>query len=122
MAFNEQNGSSWMEYVSRAKRTFMGFTIYKNQVFGRDAKSPFILTNLSSKAGGERGLNATVLLYRLDPKRGWVPVWERSRTTEAAIKLYRQRNPYAHSSYEDASAKRNRLAEVKGTKYFVLLA
>ena len=121
MTYFGQNGASWVESVARATRTFMGFTLHKNQVFGRDVRSPFILTNLATKSGGERGINATVLLYRLDPNRGWVPVWERSHTTEQAIRLFKRCNPWARSTTEDITAPRNRMAEVKGTKHFQLI-
>ena len=38
MYFYGKNGA-WCEVVGREKRTFMGYTLRRNQVFGRDAKA-----------------------------------------------------------------------------------
>ena len=117
--------SCWVESVelkgNREKRTFYGFTLHKNQVFGKDAKSPFVLTRIVEESSGKEGVYATVQLYRLHQERGWVLEWERSDTTVNAIVMYRKHNPYARITRESRESHVNPLQEVKGQKYFQLL-
>lgn len=118
--FYGKNGA-WCETCEREKRTFMGFTMHKNQVFGRDSKSPFVVTHIVTDAAGQKGVHSTLRFYRLDPERGWIEVWEYSQTTINAIILYRKHNPRSRITRESRKGYVNPLQEVKGQKYFQLL-
>ena len=118
----EYGNGAWCEIAERDKRTFMGFTLRKNQVFGRDEKSPYIVTNLVADSSGERGIHSDLLIYRFDPCHGWVQVWQpKSKTTVYAIVMYRMHNPYARITRESRESHVNPLQEVKGQKYYQLL-
>lgn len=117
MYFYGKNGA-WCEVVGREKRTFMGYTLHKNQVFGRDKKSPFVVTHIVTDAAGQKGIHATLRLHRLDPNRGWIEVWEYSQTSMNAIVMYRKHNPHARITRESRECYVNPLQEVKGQKYF----
>ena len=93
-------------------------TLRHGQVFGIDGKSEFIMRGIVFANHNEHGKCATMLIYRLHAERGWIPVWEASRTTEKAYLLYRANNRGAICTVEDRHAPRNPLAEVRGTKYF----
>ena len=113
--------SCWVESAEREKRTFYGFTLHKNQVFGKDRISPFVLTRIVEESSGKEGFYATVQIYRLHKERGWILCWERSDTTVNAIVMYRKHNPYARITRESRESHVNPLQEVKGQKYFQLL-
>lgn len=120
MTFYGAKGA-WCEAVEREKRTFMGFTLYKNQVFGKDEKGAFVLPHLTADANGMRGVHSTLLIYRLDLNRGWVQVWEYSQTTINAMILFHKMNRRARTVRHSQNGYRNPLSEVKGTKYFQVI-
>lgn len=113
--------SCWVESAEREKRTFYGFTLHKNQVFGKDRISPFVLTRIVERSDGKSGVYATVQLYRLHKERGWYLTWERSDTTVNAIDVYKRNNRNCRVTRESAECNVNPLQEVKGQKYFQLL-
>ena len=123
------NKNAWVDFVQlkgeRKSRTFHGFTLYRNQIFGKDLKGAFVLTNVVEDSSGKSGIYATILLWRLDKKRGWVQQWERSDTTVNALDLYYKRctmrERYARITRESRESHVNPLQEVKGQKYFQLL-
>ena len=102
----------------RKTRKFYGFTLHDGQVFGKDEKSPFILTRIVEASDGKSGVYAEVLIYRLHQERGWILQWERSVATVNAIVMYRKHNPHARITRESREGRVNPLQEVKGQKYF----
>lgn len=123
------NKNAWVDFVQlkgeRKSRTFHGFTLYRNQIFGKDLKGAFVLTNVVEDKSGKSGIYATILLWRLDKNRGWIQQWERSDTTVNALDLYYKRctmrERYARITRESRESHVNPLQEVKGQKYFQLL-
>ena len=94
--------------------------LYNGQVFGRDEVGYYIVRGIVFREHDKHGYNATMMIYRLNLKRGWIACWENSHTTRTAYFLFRQNNKSAITTVE-TSAPRNRLAEVKGTKYYQLI-
>lgn len=95
--------------------------LYHGQVFGRDEKGFFILRNVVFEDASKHLKEATVMLYRLDMGRGWIPCWEHNLTTGFAIYLFRNNNKTAPCTIDYRKAPRNSLAEVQGVKYFQAL-
>ena len=127
--FGRGDKRAWLDVVEiskdRKKRTFFGFTIYNGQVYGRDEKSPFVLTNIVERDDGKSGIYATILLWRKEAERGWILQWERSVTTVNAIDAYIdnciKHNWRVRITRESKEEIINPLQEVKGQKYFQLL-
>ncbi len=117
--------SAWVDAFesteTRKTRKFYGFTLHDGQVFGKDEKSPFILTRIVEESSGKSGVYAEVLIYRLHQERGWILQWERSVATVNAIVMYKKHNWNCKVTRESKESKVNPLQEVKGRKYFQLL-
>lgn len=66
---------------------YRGFHLEWGWIYGRDDVSPFA-TMLIRDPNGRTGMNATILMWRLDMEstRGWYTVWEKNATTMAAIR------------------------------------
>lgn len=123
--FGKGYKSAWVDAFesteTRKTRTFHGFTLHDGQVFGKDEKSPFILTRIVEESSGKSGVYAEVLMYRLHNERGWILQWERSVATVNAIVMYKKHNWNCKVTRESKERKVNPLQEVKGQKYFQLL-
>ena len=123
--FGKGYKSAWVDCFesteTRKTRNFGGFTLHNGQVFGKDEKSPFILTRIVEESSGKSGVYAEVLMYRLHNERGWILQWERSVTTVNAIVMYKKHNWNCKVTRESKERKVNPLQEVKGQKYFQLL-
>ena len=120
---------AWCESVElkgeRKSRTFHGFTMRKNQVFGKDKDGAYILTRIVEESSGCSGVYAEILLWRSDGERGWYQRWERNETTVNAMDLYYKNMTEKHIrvkvTRESRESNVNPLQEVKGQKYFQLL-
>ena len=127
--FGRGDKTCWVDFVQlkgeRKSRTFHGFTLYKYQIFGKDLKGAFILTNVVENADRKGGSYAEILLWRLDKERGWILQWERGETVVNALEMYydicNEHGWYARITRESRESHVNPLQEVKGQKYFQLL-
>lgn len=98
-----------------------GAILYHGQVFGRDEVGYFILRNIVYEAGKGHGASGTIMLYRLNTQRGWVPSWECNATTAQARFLYRNNNKTAICTVENEHLPRNRCAEVHRASTSVII-
>lgn len=120
--FGKGYKSEWCDVFqateTRKTRTFHGFTLHDGQIFGKDEKSPFILTNIVEESSGKSGVYAEILLWRQDIERGWILKWDRCVATVNAIVMYKKYNWNCKVTRESKESNVNRLQEVKGQKYF----
>ena len=116
-----------MKFNSRKRAMYKGYEMRYGAVYGLDAEGYFV-TNCVLEKVPERKQNNRIdrfislvkddrfysmLVYRLDPRRGWFPRWECNSTTEEAYELARscgRRNFAADLAL--TSAKSNRMGEV----------
>lgn len=121
---NERNETA---QKMRSFEWILKIRLRSGDIFGIDNRGPFAV-KLADEFGriiaaqdGLRGINATIMLYRLDGNRGWVQSWECSRTTRELVMWYKTIRKRS-VQYEDRLAPRNPLAETKGTHYFLVLS